>query len=221
MRRESNDLKRTRLLLADDHAIVLEAFKKLLEPFHLVVAAVTDGRQLLAKARELRPDIVLVDINMPGLNGLDACEQLVSRNPETKVIFLTVSEDVDSAEEAIRRGASGYLIKKAVVGELYKAIETVSRGGIYITPLVSTLPVNVFVARAKRRETRQPLTERQREVLHLLAEGKSMKEAAGILGITPRTIAFHKYAMMEHLGFARNSELVCYAQTELFRNAGA
>ena len=214
-------MKRTRLLLADDHAILLEAFKKLLEPFHSVVGAVTDGRRLLAKARELRPDIVLLDINMPGLNGLDACEQLVNRNPETKVIFLTVSEDLDSAEEAIRRGASGYLIKKAVVAELLKAIETVFRGGIYITPLISTLPVGFFVAQAKGREKRQALTERQREVLQLLAEGKSMKEAAEILGVTPRTIAFHKYTMMEHLGFTRNSELVRYAQTELFRNAGA
>ena len=214
-------MKRTRLLLADDHAILLEAFKKLLEPFHSVVGAVTDGRRLLAKARELRPDIVLLDINMPGLNGLDACEQLVSRNPETKVIFLTVSEDLDSAEEAIRRGASGYLIKKAVVAELLKAIETVFRGGIYITPLISTLPVGFFVAQAKGREKRQALTERQREVLQLLAEGKSMKEAAEILGVTPRTIAFHKYTMMEHLGFTRNSELMRYAQTELFRNAGA
>ena len=214
-------MKRTRLLLADDHAILLQAFKKLLEPFHSVVGAVTDGRRLLDKARELRPDIVLLDINMPGLNGLDACEQLVSRNPETKVIFLTVREDLDSAEEAIRRGASGYLIKKAVVGELLKAIEIVFRGGIYITPLISTLPVNFFVAQAKAREKRQTLTERQREVLQLLAEGKSMKEAAEILGVAPRTIAFHKYTMMEHLGFTRNSELVRYAQTELFRNAPA
>ena len=131
--------------------------------------------------------------------------------PESKVIFLTVNEDPDSAEEAIRRGASGYVLKKAASADLFKAIQTVLSGRTYITPLISREPVNVFISRARSHEHREPLTARQREVLQLLAEGKSMKEAADVLNITPRTIAFHKYSMMEHLGIKRNSELVRYA----------
>jgi DNA-binding NarL/FixJ family response regulator len=170
-------------------------------------------------ATKLLPDVVIADINMPNLNGLEACERLTRKLPGTKVIFLTVNEDAESAEDAIRRGASGYLLKKAAATELFKAVQTVMAGRVYITPLISREPIGIFVSRAKSHTHQEPLTLRQREVLQLLAEGKSMKEAADVLNVTPRTIAFHKYSMMEHLGITRNSELVRYAtQSGLCRN---
>jgi DNA-binding NarL/FixJ family response regulator len=165
----------------------------------------------MSAVETLRPDVIITDINMPHLNGLEACERLTKKLPESRIVFLTVTEDPDTAEEAIRRGASGYLLKKAAAAELFKAIQVVVSGRTYVTPLISREPVNVFVSRAKNHEHHEPLTARQREVLQLLAEGKSMKEAADILNITPRTVAFHKYSMMEHLGITRNSELVRYA----------
>ena len=204
-------MNRTRVLLADDHAILLEAMKKLVEPSCTVVGTAADGRILITMAEKHRPDVIIADINMPNLNGLEACERLKKKVPESKVIFLTVNEDSDSAEDAIRRGATGYLLKKAASAELFKAIQTVMSGRTYITPLISREPVNVFISRARSHEHHEPLTTRQREVLQLLAEGKSMKEAADVLNITVRTIAFHKYSMMEHLGLTRNSELVRYA----------
>lgn len=204
-------MNQTRVLLADDHIILLEALKKLIEPVCQVVGTAGDGRTLISSAQKLRPDVIVADINMPHLNGLEACERLTKVLPESRIIFLTVNEDPDTAEEAIRRGAFGYLLKKAAPEELFKAIQTVALGRVYITPSIAREPVSVFVSRAKSHVPEEPLTSRQREVLQLLAEGKSMKEAADILQITPRTIAFHKYAMMQHLGITRNSELVCYA----------
>jgi DNA-binding NarL/FixJ family response regulator len=201
----------TRVLLADDHAILLEALKKLVEPCCAVVGTAADGRILITMVEKLRPDVIIMDINMPNLNGLEACEQLLKKFPGSKVIFLTVNEDPDSAEEAIRRGASGYVLKKAASAELFKAIQTVMSGRTYITPLISREPINIFISRARSHGSHEPLTARQREVLQLLAEGKSMKEAADALNITPRTVAFHKYSMMQHLGITRNSELVRYA----------
>jgi DNA-binding NarL/FixJ family response regulator len=212
-------MNRTRVLLADDHIILLEALKKLVEPTCLVVGTANDGRSLIAAAEKLRPDVIIADINMPNLNGLEACERLIRKLPGTKVIFLTVNEDAESAEDAIRRGASGYLLKKAAATELFKALQNVMAGRVYITPLISREPIGIFVSRAKSHTHQEPLTLRQREVLQLLAEGKSMKEAANVLNVTPRTIAFHKYSMMEHLGITRNSELVRYAtQSGLCRN---
>ena len=212
-------MNRTRVLLADDHVILLEALKKLVEPTCHVVGTATDGRSLIAAAEKLCPDVIIADINMPNLNGLEACERLIKKVPGTKVIFLTVNEDAESAQEAIRRGACGYLLKKAAAAELFKALQAVSAGRVYITQLISREPVGVFVSRARSQTQAERLTLRQREVLQLLAEGKSMKEAADLLNVTPRTIAFHKYSMMEHLGITRNSELVRYAsQSGLCRN---
>ncbi len=202
---------RPRVLLADDHVILLEAFRKLLEPVCRVVGAVTDGRALVAAAIKLKPDIIVADINMPQLNGLDACEHLKTRLPRTKLIFLTVNEDPETAMDAIRRGASGYLLKKSASNELFEAIQKVFSGRTYMTPYISREPVAVFVARAKSSETAGSLTLRQREVLQLLAEGLSMKEAADVLKLTTRTIAFHKYTMMEKLGFKTSAELICHA----------
>ena len=202
---------RPRILLADDHTILLDAFKSLLDRKFQVVGAVTNGRALTEAAERLKPDVIVADINMPQLNGLDALEGLRKQNPTVKVIFLTVNEDVETASDAIRRGACGYVLKKAASSELFRAIQTVLAGRIYLTPAISEEPIGVFVARAKSNATGQKLSLRQREVLQLLAEGRSMKEAADALNVTPRTIAFHKYAMMEHLGLKTTAELIRHA----------
>jgi DNA-binding NarL/FixJ family response regulator len=199
------------VLLADDHLIFLEAFKKLVESRCCVVGTASDGQTLISLAEKLRPELIIADINMPQLNGLDACERLLKKLPLSKIIFLTVDEDVDTAREAIRRGASGYLLKKSPPNELFAAIDAVMAGRLYMSSKVSGEPIKIFLARGKSPETKERLTARQREVLQLLAEGKSMKEAADVLRITVRTIAFHKYAMMQHLGMTRNSQLVLYA----------
>lgn len=202
---------RPRLLLADDHAILLDAFKRLLEPQYAVVGTVTDGRALIEAACHLKPDAIVADISMPQLNGLDACEELTTELPDTRLIFLTVNEDPDVAAEAIRRGAAGYLLKKAAASELFAALEHVLSGRFYITRQVSTEPSAVFIKRALHGGVRHELSLRQREVLQLLAEGRSMKEAADILKLATCTIAFHKYAMMRQLGFKRGAELVQHA----------
>ena len=177
-------MKPATVLIGDDHVILLEAFQKLIEPHCSVLATAADGRELLAKALQLRPDVVITDINMPGLNGLEVCERLAKQVPETKIIFLTVSEDIETAEAAFCSGASGYVLKKAAAGDLFRAIQTVRMGRPYITPLLSTKPVNVFISQARRHKTKPLLTMRQREVLQLLADGKCMKEAADVLGIS-------------------------------------
>ena len=204
-------MNRTRILLADDHTILLDAFKKLLEPVYQIVGAVTDGRALIEQATKLKPDIFLIDIAMPRLNGLDACERIKALLPDARVIFLTMNEDADTASEAIRRGASGYLMKKSASSELVTAIQTVLQGRIYITPFVSHGMTSLFVTQAKSNEVAATLTLRQREVLQLIAEGRSMKEAADMLKVTARTIAFHKYSIMEHLGIKTTAELVRHA----------
>ncbi|MCL4787921.1 MAG: response regulator transcription factor [Verrucomicrobia bacterium] len=202
---------RPRVLLADDHAILLDAFKRLLEPAYTVVGMVTDGRALVDAALRLKPDVIVADISMPQLNGLDACERLTEKLPDTRLIFLTVNEDPDVAAEAIRRGAAGYLLKKVAASELFTALQRVLEGRFYVTPLISSEPMAVFIARAQRGTGGHKLSLRQREVLQLLAEGRSMKEAADSLKLSPRTIAFHKYTMMEQLGFKSGAELVQYA----------
>jgi len=204
-------MTRPRVLIADDHAILLDAFRKLLEPQYDVVGTVTDGQALVKAAEALKPDVILADISMPKLNGLDAAERLRARMPNAKLLFLTVSEDPDVAAEAIRRGAAGYLLKKSASAELFEALRAVLRGRTYVTPAIAREPIAVFVSTAKRAGPARNLGLRQREVLQLLAEGKSMKEAAEVLGLTPRTIAFHKYAMMEQLGLKSGAELVQHA----------
>jgi DNA-binding NarL/FixJ family response regulator len=218
---KSHSITRPRLLLADDHAILLDAFKRLLEPNYEVVGTVTNGRALVEAAHRLKPDVILADISMPQLNGLDACEELTDKLADTRLIFLTVNEDSDTAAEAIRRGAAGFLLKKVAASELFTALERVLEGRFYITPLISSEPTAVFVARAQHGGGKHTLSLRQREVLQLLAEGRSMKEAADILKLAPRTIAFHKYTMMEQLGLKTGAELVQYAVQLGLVGAGA
>jgi DNA-binding NarL/FixJ family response regulator len=202
---------RPRVLLADDHRLFREACAQLLEADCDVVGAVADGRAALAEAPRLLPDIVILDVAMPLLNGLDAARQLRRVMPEVRLIFLTMSEDSDVAAEAFRAGASGYLLKNSAASELLQAIREVSQGRSYLTPLVTRGVVDALLARHEPAGKSPELSLRQREVLQLLAEGRTMKEIAHALKITPRTVAFHKYAMMELLGVKSSAELVQYA----------
>lgn len=201
-------MNRPRVLLADDHRLLREAFARLLESECEVVGTVADGRAVLAEAPVLQPDVVVLDVAMPLLNGLDAARQLRRTMPEVKVVFLTMSEDPDVAAEAFRVGASGYLLKNSAASELLTAVREVSRGRSYVTPLAARgLVEQLLHPTAKPVE----LSQRQREVLQLLAEGHTMKEIAGLLKITPRTVAFHKYSMRELLGIKSSAELIQYA----------
>jgi DNA-binding NarL/FixJ family response regulator len=203
--------RRPRVLLADDHTMLLDAFRRLLEPRCEIVGTACDGRALLELAADTKPDVIVLDIGMPRLNGIDACAQLRGRMPETKFVFLTVDEDPNTAAEAIGLGASGYLLKNSASGELFTAIERALAGKIYVTPLVTKgVPLGVFLRRATKPAT-DKLTGRQREVLQLIAEGRAMKEVADLLQVGARTVAFHKYTIMAQLGLRTNAELVQYA----------
>jgi DNA-binding NarL/FixJ family response regulator len=198
---------KARILLADDHTLVAEAFKRLLEPEFEVVGTVGDGRALLREAPELRPDVVLVDLNMPLLNGLDASEQLKQLLPRTKIIVLTMNEDAEIAHETLHRWASGYLLKKSAGSELLKAVREVLNGAKYVTPALEN-QLAELISSDSRSDTARALTPRQREVLQLLAEGHTMKEAAAILNVATRTVAFHKYRIMQEFGLENNSDLL-------------
>jgi DNA-binding NarL/FixJ family response regulator len=199
-----------RVLLADDHTLVAEAFKQLLEPEYSVVGIVTDGRTLLAVAPKLNPDIILLDISMPLLNGLDAGRRLKQAMPAVKLIYLTVNEDPQLAAEAFRLGAAGYVVKSAAASELFQAIQEVLKGRQYMSPLVRQGLVD-SLKNPKHKYGSERLTVRQREVLQLLAEGHAMKQVAATLNITARTVAFHKYRIMDELGFKTNAELIRFA----------
>ena len=204
-------IHRPRVLLADDHTMLLDAFQRLLEPECDIVGTASDGHALIELAAKTNPEIVILDIAMPRLNGIEAAAQLRRKLPGVKIIFLTVNQDPDVAAEAIRRGASAFLLKSSASAELLSAITLALSGKIYITPLITKgKPLGVFLGDSNR-PSAEKLTARQREVLQLLAEGKQMKEAAAILKLTPRTIAFHKYEIMEQLGLKTGAELVQYA----------
>jgi DNA-binding NarL/FixJ family response regulator len=204
-------MKRPRILLADDHKLMAEALQHLLQTDFDVVGTVSDGRALIKAAAELKPDLVVVDIGMPLLNGLDAADQLKALHPAIKVVFLTQNREPRYAVEAFRRKASGYLLKDSAASELTTAIREALQGRSYVSPLIAkgmlTNPVNPAPGDPGLRE----LSSREREVLQLLAEGKSMKEVAAVLDISPRTVEFHKYRVMELLGVKTNAELVQYA----------
>jgi DNA-binding NarL/FixJ family response regulator len=204
-------MKRTRIVLADDHVLVLDAIKRMLEPEFEVLGTFTDGRTLVTAAPELNPDMVVLDMHMPQMNGLCAGQRLKELLPSVKLIYLTMSVDPDLAAEAFRMGASGYVLKSSATSELIQAIQTASRGRTYITPLMTKGMVGTFFQNVKPRKNHEKLTIRQKEVLQLLAEGRSMKEVAFMLNVTPRTVAFHKYAMMEHLRLKTSAELIQFA----------
>ena len=204
-------MTRPRVLLADDHLMLLDALKGLLEPAYSVVGLAVEGRALLKAADRLRPDVVVLDIAMPHLNGLDAGRQLKKKMPAVKLIFLTMNEDPYMVGEAFRAGASAFLLKQAAGLELTDAIEKVLKGGTYITPSAAKGQTNISLREPEDRNRAPEPTLRQREVIQLLAEGRSMKEAAHMLNITVRTIAAHKYSVMDLLQIKTNAELVQYA----------
>ena len=203
-----------RILIADDHTLVCEGLRKLVEPPYQVVGMVADGRALLTAAVTLAPDVILLDVGMPLLNGLDAGRQLKAMLPKLKLIYLTMNPDCDLAIEAFRFGASAYLLKSAEGPELLQAIQDVLRGktfkgGSVGRELDARRSSDPRGAHCPRR-----LTERQREVLQLIAEGYSMEQVALILNISKRTVAFHKYRMMEDFGIGNNADLVRFAMAQ-------
>jgi len=204
-------MRRPRVLLADDHQMLLDALKELLEPKYEVVGLVTDGRAVLKVAEKLRPDIIVLDIAMPLLNGLDAGRQLKQSMPGVKLLFMTMNEDPYLVGEAFRAGASAFLLKQAAGLELDEAIKEVLKGGSYVTPSAAKGLDNISLREPKNREFAPEPTARQREVIQLLAEGRTMKEIARLLYITPRTVAAHKYAVMELLQLKTSAEVVQYA----------
>jgi len=207
------DLKRSptrhRILLADDHAIVVEALRSLLSESYDVVGVVPDGRALLAEATKLTPDVIVLDVGMPLLNGLDAGERLRKLLPNVKLVFLTMKDDPNLAAAALNLGTVGYVLKHSAASELLKAISEVLRGRSYVTPKLK--PENWAVREARAQQFSKGLTPRQREVLQLLAEGRPMKEIADILKVSEKTIMFHKYHIMDSFNLKSNAELVLFA----------
>jgi len=202
-----------RILLADDHTLVVEAFSRLLEPQFEVVGTASDGRALLEKAVELKPDVILLDLSMPVLNGFDAGARLKKILPQAKLIVLTMTEDTEIAADVLQRWASGFLLKTSASAELVKAIQQVMKGQTFVTSHMTQNLLDRFVRDADSRKNRS-LTPRQREVLQLLAEGRTMKEAANVLRVTARTVAFHKYKIMEEFALKTNSDLLRFAIRE-------
>jgi DNA-binding NarL/FixJ family response regulator len=202
---------RARLLIADDHTLLAEACKSLLEPEFDVVGIVDNGRALLQLASELKPEIVILDIAMPQLNGLDAGTQIKHLLPATKLVFLTMNMSPEVAAEAFRRGASAYVVKSSAASELVRAIRRALRSESYLSPDITKETVDFLLRSGTSQSLEKRLTPRQNEILHLLAEGMSMKEIAAVLNLKPGTVAFHKYKMMETLGLKSNAELLQYA----------
>lgn len=204
-------MKRTKVILADDHLLITDAVKNLLEPEFEVVGTFANGEELVAGALQLEPDVVVLDVCMPILNGLSACSRLRTLLPKVKIIFLTMNQDAETAGEAFRSGARGYVLKTSAASELTLALREVVRGGYFATPSLTEGMIGSFVQSFKRMKPAHDLTARQKEVLQLLTEGRSMKQVANVLNITPRTVAFHKYSMMEQLKITSSAELISYA----------
>jgi DNA-binding NarL/FixJ family response regulator len=205
-------MKKPRIVLADDHQIVVDGLRGLLGPGFEIVATAKDGRQLVEIARKERPDAIVTDISMPLLNGIDAVRRLREEGVEAKVVFLTMHPDPVYASRALDAGGSGYVVKHSAAEELVDAIRAALRGDTWISPAVKSPAVDELLDETKRRvkETIE-LTPRQREIVQLLAEGKSAKEVGGLLGISPRTVETHKYKIMDDLGLKTTAQLVQYA----------
>ena len=205
-------MKRPRVLLADDHKIVVEGLRNLLEPEFELVGTVEDGRALVAAAAELRPDVIVADISMPLLNGIEAARQIKKADSGAKIVFLTMHPDVTYATRAFEAGASGYVLKHSAPSELVTAIREALKGRTYVTPMIAKDVLQSFMDRSHKREDAvHKLTPRQREILQLVTEGRSAKGIASLLNVSPRTVEFHKYRMMEDLGLRTNAELIQFA----------
>lgn len=200
-----------RIVIADDHRLLAEACKSLLEPEFQVVGIVTDGRSLLKAAAAMKPDVIILDIGMPHLNGLDAGDQINHTMPKTALIYLTMNTEPRLAAEAFRRGASGYVLKQSASDELLIAVRKAVQGASYLSSMIAKETVTFLINQGRQRGEEEHITMRQSEILQLLAEGKSMKEVAAELDLKPGTVAFHKYRMMENLGVKTNAELLEYA----------
>lgn len=205
-------MKRYRILIADDHAIVREGLRHMLAKDFDVLGAVEDGRALLREVEGLKPDLVLLDITMPMLNGIETTRQLRRLSPRTKIVVLTMHADVTYATEVFEAGASGYVLKNTPSEEILTAIRDVLAGKKYVAPRIAqqVLPLAPAGSDSTKKRIRQ-LTTRQREVLQLLAEGRNGKEIADLLCVSPRTVEFHKYRMMQELGLHSTAELTLYA----------
>jgi DNA-binding NarL/FixJ family response regulator len=204
-------MARVKILLADDHTLFCNLLKDLLEPEYEVVGSVSDGRQLLNAAGSLQPDVALVDISMPSLNGLDAGRRLKKVNPKLKLIYLTMNNDVELAREALEAGASAFVLKNAPSSELLKAIRGALKGQSYLAPEIRKAMNKAFIRDPKAATRHQHLTDRQREVLQMLAEGRTLGEIASQLKISYRTARFHKFKIREELGISKDSDLIKYA----------
>ena len=202
-------MSRTSVLLADDHVMLLDCLVCFLRQDFNVLGIAHDGRSLIEMARKKRPEVIVMDIAMPSLNGIDATRILQKEGCSARILFLTMHADLSLVEEAFRAGASGFLLKVCDLEELIKAIQTVSEGARYITPLLAGDLISSLMTVGPSRE--MPLTVRQREVLQLLAEGKTMKESAALMGISARTAETHKYEIMRQLGVQTTAALMRYA----------
>lgn len=204
-------MKQPRVLLADDHRIVAEGLKSLLSPEFELVGIVEDGLAMIAAAKEHRPDVIVADISMPGLNGIEALRRLKKSMPEVKVVFLTMHQDVAYARQALEAGAAGFVMKHSASSELIHAIHAALQGKTYISPVLAGDVLREIESGSKASRPEALLTPRQREILGLLATGRSAKEIAGLLDISARTVEFHKYKMMEVLKLQNAAELIHFA----------
>jgi DNA-binding NarL/FixJ family response regulator len=204
---------RVRVMIVEDHGLVAEAFGKLLEPEFAVVGTVGDGKGLVRAARVLKPDVVLLDLYLPVMDGMEAGALLKSAMPRVKIIVVTVNDDVKTAVKALNGWASGYVLKRSMGTELAKAVREVVRGGRYVTPALGE-ELGETWAQVLGYKPERVLTERQKQVLELLADGCTMKEAAAILKVTARTVAFHKYRIMREFGVKTNTQLMRFAMKE-------
>ena len=207
-------MSKPRILLADDHVLVLEGFRRILEGQYDLVGTAGDGRALIEAAKTLQPDIVILDVSMPLLNGIDAAAQLKKICPHVKIIVVTMHADTEYVRSAFEAGASAYVLKRSAVDELEQAIRAVMAGHSYITPLITQDLVDIFLSTVSQKSGgTDGLTTRQREVLQLLVEGRTAKEIANLLKITSRTVEFHKAQIMDHLNLQTSAELIKYALT--------
>jgi DNA-binding NarL/FixJ family response regulator len=201
---------RPRIFIADDHTLIVEAFEGLLAKDFEIVGTASDGRSLLEEAPKLKPDVILLDVGLPLLDGITAGQELHKLLPHTKLVVVTMYDDVNLLAYALQHWASAYLSKRSAGTELSKAIQQVLKGKTYVTPEIKKVLEKEFIKDPRLARVRS-LTPRQQEVLRVLAEGRTMKEAAQILNVTPRTVAFHKYKIMEEFGLKTNSDLVRFA----------
>jgi DNA-binding NarL/FixJ family response regulator len=200
-----------RVIIADDHRLFAAGLERLLAPECDVVATVYDGRTLLDEVRRLRPDVVVQDLSMPPLNGINVIREILDVDPQIRIVVVTMWEDAALAAEAFRVGASAFVLKTCAVSELLEAVRFALHHKSYVTPIIASGMIESLMHQGRDGEADPHLTARQREVLRLLAEGKSMKEVAAALNLTVRTVAFHKYRMMQMLNIKTSAELVRFA----------